>query len=132
MTRATNPDILWIEDDAAVSSLYTEALQKLGYRVRVESDGLRGLELARSDDYDFILVDLMLPSMSGSKLLHALRGNAAVPPLHSKIIIMTNLEQRPEIRSSIERLADAYLIKAEVTPKQLASLLARMTTPETT
>jgi len=115
--------ILCIEDDQAVSELYVRALEHGGYEMTIERDGKRGLELAQTDDFDIILLDLMLPNLSGSDVLQALRDPAQTPHLHSKVIIITNLEQRPEVRAAIERQADAYLVKAEITPKQLVEFL---------
>ena len=114
--------VLCIEDEHFISELYTRALTKAGYEVHVELDGAKGLEAAKTDAYDIILLDLMIPTMTGIEVLNRLRAEA--PNLKAKIIITTNLEQREEVRADIERQADGYIIKAEVTPKQLVEFLA--------
>ena len=126
MNPATKRKILWIEDDPIISQLYYNALHKKGYDVTIEGNGEKALELAETNQYDFILLDLMLPGLSGSQILSTLRSTEKGMVVRGKIIIMTNLEQRPEIKKNIEHLADAYLIKAEVTPNQLITLLAQM------
>lgn len=115
--------ILIVEDELFIGELYTRALTRAGYESTVEIDGRRALELAKTDQFDIILLDLMLPNMTGMDILKHLRDPAEAPRLHSKIIITTNLEQREEQRAAIEQLADGYLIKANITPSELVTLL---------
>ena len=115
--------ILCLEDEHFISELYVRALTRAGYEVTVEVDGQRGLDLAKTDQFDIILLDLMIPTMTGTEILRRLRDPKETPKLHSKIIITTNLEQREEIRASIEAQADGYLVKAEITPHELVTIL---------
>lgn len=114
--------ILIIEDEHFISELYVRALTRGGYDVTVEVDGKKGLELAQTDQYDIILLDLMVPTITGIEVLRHLRGPGA-QPLKAKVVITTNLEQREEIRADIESQADAYLVKAEITPRELVEFL---------
>jgi len=123
---ATHPigkKILCIEDEHFISELYVRALTRAGYDVTVEVDGRQGLELAKSNEFDIILLDLMIPSITGIEVLRRLRNPAETPKLDSKIIITTNLEQREDIRADIEAQADGYLVKAEITPRELVAFL---------
>jgi DNA-binding response OmpR family regulator len=125
-TPSPNPNgkrILCIEDEHFISELYVRALSKAGYEVTVEVDGARGLVLAQSDRYDIILLDLMIPTMTGTEVLRKLRDPALTTRLHSKVIITTNLEQREDIRADIERQADGYIIKAAITPRELVDTI---------
>lgn len=115
-------NILCVEDERFISELYVRALTKAGYQVTVESDGKKALALAQTNQFDIILLDLMIPTMTGIDVLRQLRG-AGQKPLKSKIVITTNLEQREDIRADIEKQADAYLVKAEITPKELVAFL---------
>lgn len=112
--------ILIIEDEHFISELYVRALTKAGYQVAAESDGQKGLDLALTNQFDIILLDLMVPTITGSEILKRLRQKT---DLKSRIVITTNLEQRDEIRSNIEQQADAYIVKAEVTPRELVDFL---------
>ena len=126
-TTSTSPKtVLCIEDEHFISELYARALTKAGYVVTVELDGQKGLALAQSDKFDIILLDLMIPSITGIEVLQKLRDPAFTPHLHSKIIITTNLEQREEIRADIEKQADGYLVKAEITPRELVEFLSNL------
>jgi DNA-binding response OmpR family regulator len=120
----TNRKILVIEDEPFISELYTRALSKAGYQAEVVADGAQALKMAQTNAYDIILLDLMIPNVTGIEILRALRDPARVPPLKSKVIITTNLEQREDVRADIEKQADGYLVKAELTPHELVDFLA--------
>jgi DNA-binding response OmpR family regulator len=115
--------ILVIEDERFITELYTRALNKAGYHVDAVVNGTQGLEMALTNKYDIILLDLMVPNLTGIEILRVLRDPARVPPLKSKIIIITNLEQREDVRADIEKQADGYIVKAEMTPHELADFL---------
>jgi DNA-binding response OmpR family regulator len=118
--------ILCIEDEHFISELYTRALTRAGYEVDVQLDGQKGLEAAQTDIYDIILLDLMVPNITGIEILRTLRDPRETPKMHARIIITTNLEQRDDVRADIEHQADGYLVKAEITPHQLVEFLGRL------
>jgi CheY-like chemotaxis protein len=122
-TTTNGRQVLCIEDEPFISELYSRALTTAGYTVKVIADGALGLQEAEKNIYDIILLDLMVPNLTGIEILRALRDPARVPPIKSKIIITTNLEQRDDVRADIEKQADAYLVKAELTPHELADFL---------
>lgn len=125
-TTSTAPigkKILCIEDEHFISELYVRALTRAGYDVTVEVDGQRGLELAQTNQFDVILLDLMIPTITGIEVLRRLRNPKETSPLKAKIIITTNLEQREDIRADIENQADGYIVKAEVTPHELVGFI---------
>lgn len=117
--------ILCIEDEHFISELYARALTKAGYDVNVVVDGEKGLAEAKTDKYDLILLDIMVPNMIGTDVLKNLRGPGLTAP-RAKIIITTNLEQEDASRAAIESLADAYVVKAEMTPKQLVEFISHI------
>ena len=117
------PSILIIEDERFISELYTRALTNAGYRVMTSNDGEQALREAVTNHYDVILLDIMLPTMNGVDLLYKMKDPHVRPAMTSKIIITTNLDQKEETRAKIEAMADGYLIKAEITPKELVSFV---------
>lgn len=119
--------ILCVEDEHFISELYNRALNKAGYEVKTVLDGLEALKEAKTDQYDIILLDIMLPNMTGLEILDQLRAPDA-PKLKAKIIIATNLEQSEENRLAVEEKADAYVVKAEMTPHQLVEFLTQFKT----
>lgn len=115
--------VLCIEDEHFIGELYARALRNAGYDMKIIVDGAEGLKEALTNQYDIILLDLMIPNVTGTEILSRLRNPSVNPPLKAKIIITTNLEQKEETRQEIESQADGYIIKAEVTPRELAKIL---------
>jgi CheY-like chemotaxis protein len=115
--------VLVIEDEHFITELYERALKKSGYRVESIADGGEALKAAETDKYDIILLDLMIPTVTGIEILRILRDPAHLPPIRAKIIVTTNLEQRDDVRADIEKQADGYLVKAELTPHELVDFL---------
>jgi DNA-binding response OmpR family regulator len=118
--------ILLIEDDQFISDLYIRSLRKAGFEVRHEVTGPGGLAQAKTGEYDLVMLDIMLPDMTGIDVLNELRGtdNSALP--NTKIIITTNLDQDDESRQDLEARADGYLIKADVTPRKLVEIIGQI------
>lgn len=118
--------ILIIEDEHFIGELYGRALNKAGYITTVIADGIEALKVAQTDKFDIILLDLMIPNLTGIEILRILRDPAQTPHLTAKIIITTNLEQRDDVRSDIEKQADGYIVKAELTPRELVEVLSHI------
>ena len=117
--------ILIVEDDRFIGEMYVRSLKKAGYEVDWMVDGNDGLIAARNKQYDLILLDVMLPERRGTEILEALRGGEDLIP-RSRVIVLTNFEQDDESRMAMEAHADAYLIKAEITPNKLLNVIAQL------
>ena len=118
--------ILIIEDDRFIGEMYVRSLKKAGYDIDWMVDGNDGLIAARNKPYDLILLDVMLPERRGPEILEALRcGTEDLIP-NSKVIILTNFEQDDESRMAMEKRADGYLIKAEITPSKLLDVIRQL------
>ncbi len=120
----TSKQVLVIEDERFIGELYKRALENAGYRVDIILDGQQGLDAALTDVYDIILLDIMVPQILGIDILKRLRTEK--PDLKAKVIITTNLQQDEAARADIEKSADGYLIKAEITPRQLVTFLSQL------
>ncbi len=118
--------ILCIEDDRFIGEMYVRSLKKAGYEVDWMVDGNDGLVAARNKKYDFILLDIMLPERKGTEILEALRGGRQNLIPNTRVIVLTNFEQDEESKAVMEQDADAYLIKAEITPKKLISIIKQL------
>lgn len=108
---------LIVEDDESVARFLRQAMTEAGYAVRVEGDGTRALDAARSGDFDLVLLDVMLPGIDGLAVCRRLRAEGVATP----ILILT---ARDTLEAKIEGLdsgADDYLVK----PFQVAEMLAR-------
>lgn len=118
--------ILCIEDDRFIGEMYVRSLKKAGYDIDWVVGGNDGLIAARNKHYDLILLDVMLPERRGNEILDALRGGGEDLIPDTKIIVLTNFEQDDESRMAMEHHANAYLIKAEITPRKLLSVIQEL------
>ncbi len=118
--------ILCVEDDRFIGEMYVRSLQKAGYDVTWVVDGNDGLVAARNQQFDLIILDLMLPEQRGDQILDALRNNDVDLIPDSKVLIMTNFEQDEASRSSILHRVDGYLIKADITPRKLIEVIGQI------
>ena len=118
--------ILCVEDDRFIGEMYVRSLQKAGYDVTWVVDGNDGLVAARNQNFDLIILDLMLPEQRGDQILDALRNNNVDLAPNSKILIMTNFEQDEASRKSVMSRVDGYLIKADITPRNLIEVVKQM------
>mgnify|MGYP001463992842 FL=1 len=124
--------ILVIEDDRFIGEMYVRSLKHEGFEVDWVVDGHDGLVAATNKPYDVILLDIMLPEMRGPEILKALRGNGVDKVPNSRIMVMTNFDQDTESRVAMQHDVDAYLIKAEITPRRLIEIIRGFETPKTT
>lgn len=125
-TPPNGKKVLCIEDEYFITELYERALTRAGYEVHTIIDGPSGLTEAQTNNYDIILLDIMLPNMSGLEILKQLRNPDMPNQLKAKIIITTNLDQGEEGRKAVENQADGYIVKAEITPRQLVDFLQQL------
>ena len=124
--------ILVIEDDRFIGEMYVRSLKHEGFEVDWVVDGHDGLVAATNKPYDVILLDIMLPEMRGPEILKALRGNGVDKVPNSRIMVMPNFDQDTESRVAMQHDVDAYLIKAEITPRRLIEIIRGFETPKTT
>ncbi|MCJ1965393.1 response regulator transcription factor [Candidatus Nanosynbacter sp. TM7-053] len=122
--------ILCVEDDRFIGEMYVRSLQKAGYNVTWVVDGNDGLVAARNQTFDLIILDLMLPEQRGDQILDALRNNNVDLVPNSKILIMTNFEQDEASRKSVMSRVDGYLIKADITPRNLIDVVKQMSSDD--
>jgi len=115
---AMNRQVLIIEDDHDIANLVRLHLEDLGCRVEVEGDGLRGAERARSQSFDLVILDLMLPSLDGLEVCRRLRSSADYTP----ILMLTAKSTELDRVLGLELGADDYLTK----PFSVLELIARV------
>lgn len=112
-----------IEDDQAISQMYRFKFEAEGFDVQTAENGKLGLELVQSMKPDIILLDLMMPEMTGDELLAKMR--AASWGKDIKVIILTNMGEQ-EIPESVKKLnVDDVILKANMTPRQVADVVKK-------
>lgn len=101
-------NLLLIEDHRDIADMVYEYLERRGYSVDYASDGVAGMHLAVRNNYDAIILDLMLPRMDGLELLQKLRGDARKS---TPLLILTARDTLQEKIAGLEAGADDYLVK---------------------
>jgi two-component system copper resistance phosphate regulon response regulator CusR len=110
--------LLLVEDEKKLSELVARALRAESYAVDIAEDGARGWQLAQSYEYDLIILDLMLPQLSGEEVLRRIRRtNSRVP-----ILVLTARVTTEDKVHNFEAGADDYLTK----PFAFAELIMRV------
>ena len=115
----TTKKILLVEDEDFIRELYVRQLAKEGFLVKSAPDGQTGLNLLKTEQFDLLLLDIMLPGMNGLQLLREFKTQNPNSPMVT--ILLTNLGQEAVIKEGFELGAQAYLIKASYTPDQVVS-----------
>ncbi len=123
---AGSKTILFVEDDKPIAEMYSRVLEREGYQVEFASNGTEGLQKATSKHYDLILLDIMMPEKTGIEVLDELRGADGSGSPDTKIVILTNLAQDKTSQEALKAQADGYIIKADIVPSQLASIISKL------
>jgi len=109
--------ILLIEDDTLLVNMYKAKLVSEGFEIMIAHEGEKGLEMALKENPDLILLDMMLPKLSGEDFLKKLQSD----PEASKIpvLVLSNLSNPKDSKTAISLGAKEYLVKANLTPGQV-------------
>ena len=110
-----------IEDDSAISQMYRIKFEAEGYKVETAANGKLGLELTEKMRPDIILLDLMMPEMTGDKMLAEMRKTEWGK--NTKVIILTNMGEQEAPPVLRELGVKRFIVKAEMTPRQVAEMV---------
>ena len=98
--------ILTIDDDPAITDLISLLLRSYGLDVIVANDGEHGLEVARTEHPDLIMLDLTMPGMDGWQICKTIRAESKVP-----IIVLSALDDPSVVSTVLDAGADDYMVK---------------------
>ena len=116
--------ILIVDDNGQIRNMYSQVLSVRGYQVAVAGDGLEAVAKIGSEMPDLILLDVMMPKLSGMKVLEAVRANAKTKSI--PVVMFTNLANEADAKRAKELGVSKYLIKSDVDPTQLVGLVDEM------
>jgi two-component system phosphate regulon response regulator PhoB len=110
------PVALVVDDDPDLRGVVVYMLERVGFEVHVESDGEAGLKLAMDVRPDVVLLDWMMPRMSGVEVCRSLRSD---PDLMSiAVILLTAKAQQSDVQLGLDAGADDYIVKP-FSPREL-------------
>lgn len=111
--------ILIIEDDPLVSRMYQAAFKFEGFKVEVAYTGREGLNALKAERPTVILLDVMMPEMSGVEVLSEIKDDPktrAIP-----VIVLTNLSGTVDAEKALELGAIQFLVKSQYKPKEIVA-----------
>jgi putative two-component system response regulator len=111
--------LLLVEDDALLTRLYQKRFTKDGHTVITAKDGEEGLELIGKEQPDLVLLDIMMPKLSGLEMLERIKANPATRNV--PVIILTNLAGEEEQARAFGLGAVAYIVKSSHDPGQISA-----------
>jgi CheY-like chemotaxis protein len=117
--RVTGESILVVEDTELLRRIYSDKLNQEGYTVHQAADGLEALNQARSLHLDLVLLDLIMPRMSGLEALEALKKDPRTKDI--PVIVLSNLGQDADVQRGLSLGAVDYLIKNSAKPADVSA-----------
>jgi CheY-like chemotaxis protein len=123
--RAASGRVLLVEDDKFLQRACEASLRQRGFQVVTATDGDEGLRLARETPHpDVVLLDLLMPKMSGIDVLRALQGDAATKAI--PVVILSNSSRDEDKREAMQLGAVGYYVKANLSLKELAAQVGHL------
>ncbi|MDD5134636.1 MAG: response regulator [Phycisphaerae bacterium] len=101
--------VLVIDDDAMIRKLLESTLSRKGFKVFAAENGLDGIDLAKTENIDVVLLDWMMPEMDGMEVLAELKRNKDT--MHIPVFMLTSKEDSKDIDLATSRGAIDYIIK---------------------
>jgi DNA-binding response OmpR family regulator len=119
--------ILLIEDDEMLAEIYQTRLQQAGFDCKIANNGLSGVALAQTYTPDLVLLDLMLPEISGDEVLKTMRQSDWGKDI--KVLVLTNISEA-EAPDGIRELGiEGYIVKANLANDQLVEAVKKALGP---
>lgn len=119
--------IVIVEDDQMLAEIYQTRMQLAGYDCHVAYDGLSGLALIRDVMPDLVLLDLMLPQLSGDQVLAQMRKHDWGKDI--KVIVLTNISEAEAPEGIKELGIERYIVKANISNDELDEIVAQTLNP---
>ena len=116
--------ILFVEDDEGFFNLFSAALSMRGYNIIHVADGSLAVEKAKLEKPDLILLDIILPGMSGLDILKELKESDETKGV--KVVMLTNFGTDENVNRAVELGSDDYLMKYNVVPSELPDKIASL------
>lgn len=118
-------NILIIEDNESYAGILKHKLSNTGFTVVLAGDGEAGINALKQNNFDLVMIDLLLPKMNGIQVMDELRGLETLAGI--PIIILTNLNPNKELLTAIEKNRPSdYMIKPDVTLDDIVEKITKI------
>jgi len=118
--------LLLVDDELAVVSVFETALKNAGFEVKVAPDAKSGINLAKAENFDLILLDQMLPDMSGNDILKTLKQDDRTKMI--PIAMLTNFGHDTMVKEALYTGASDYILKYQISTDDLVSKVKALLT----
>lgn len=116
--------LLLVEDDPDIQMMYSQLFQFKKMECSTASDGTEGLKKAQSGLFDLILLDIMMPGMSGLDVLKQIKADPKIKD--TPVIMLTNLSDDENINAAMSMGAISYFVKSQHDPHVIADLITQV------
>ncbi len=113
--------ILIVEDDALIARLYQKAFSFDNYEVEVVTDGRLALEMLKKFKPSLVLMDIMMPRMSGYEVLKTIKADSSFRNI--PVVMLTNLSDKDSVNSAKNNGADGFIVKGDHKPLDIVRMV---------
>ena len=123
--------VMFVEDDESFFNIFSVPLKMRGYEVAHVADGSRAMDAILQEKPDLVLMDIILPGMSGLEILKEMKENLDTKEI--KVVMLTNFGNDENVNKAVEYGAEDYYMKYNVVPSELPEKIAILLgeTPDT-
>lgn len=116
--------ILFVEDEPSLQRAVGDTLEKSGFDVARATDGQQALDMIKSQDFDLVILDIILPKIDGFEVLKEIKADPNKKNI--PVLVLTNLETSGDVQKALELGATNYLVKANYTLEQMIEKINSM------
>lgn len=129
LTMTAGQKILLAEDDLDTRNMHSKTLNKAGFSVETAVDGQEALNKAKEGGYALIILDILMPAMTGIDVLNELKKTPPKSP-NGPAVVLTNLGQSEIIEDALKAGAAAYFVKVDLKPQELVEKVKSVLNPK--
>ena len=118
-----NKKLLIVEDDKFLTKIYKLKLEKEGYKMILASDSTKAVEIAKKEEPDMILLDIVMPKKNGFEVLEELKQDASVKDI--PVIVISNLGQQEDVQKGMAQGAVDYIVKADTAIEEVVTKIEK-------
>ncbi|MFA6512322.1 MAG: response regulator [Patescibacteria group bacterium] len=123
MAESTKGKVLLVEDEKMLADMYATKFSMEGYQIVNAYDGKEGLEAAKREKPNIILLDIIMPKLDGFAVLKELKADDAIKNI--PVVLLTNLGQESDVKKGKDLGADDYFVKANHSPQEIVELVKK-------